>query len=141
MKHMRANGFTLVELLIVVAIIAIISAIAYPAYQDSVRKANRAEAMDTLLDTAQRLERCYTSFGSYNHANCPAAIANAATLTTSRGMYTVTVTSAAGTYSLTAVPVAGTLQASDGQCASFTIDNTGRKTAMDDSSSPSPNCW
>lgn len=136
MKQMKANGFSLVELMIVVAIVAIISAIAYPAYQDNTRKANRAEALDTLLDTAQRLERCYTSFGSYNNASCP--IANGASIATSRGYYDIAVTTTAATYSLTATPVAGTVQASDTKCASFTITNTGQKTAT---GTDSTRCW
>ncbi len=60
------KGFTLIELMIVVAIIGIISAIAYPSYMDTVRKSNRAEAKTELVDLAQRLQRCYTTYGKFN---------------------------------------------------------------------------
>ena len=129
----QAQGFTLIELMIVVAIVAIISAIAYPSYQDSVRKANRSDAMDAMLDTAQRLERCYTAFGSYNNGGCSVP----ASVTSTKGYYTVAVTTAAATYSLTGTPVAGKPQAQDAQCTSFTLTNTGQKT----STGTSATCW
>jgi type IV pilus assembly protein PilE len=127
------GGFTLIELMIVVAIVAIIASIAYPSYRSSVLKANRADAMDAILDTAQRLERCYTSFGTYNNAGCtvPATVASV------KGYYSVAVTTGTATYSLTATPVSGKPQVDDTDCASFTYTNTGQKT-----STPSGNtCW
>ena len=128
----QVQGFTLVELMIVVAIIAIISAIAYPSYQDSVRRANRSDAMDTMLDTAQRLERCYTSLGSYNHASCSVP----ASINSTKAHYTVAVTRTAATYSLVATPVSA-IQLNDAKCTSFTLTNTGQKT-----STPVGNtCW
>ena len=45
------SGFTLVELMIVVGIIAIVAAVGYPSYQNSVRKTNRVDAMNTIMDT------------------------------------------------------------------------------------------
>jgi type IV pilus assembly protein PilE len=54
------NGFTLIEIMIVVAIVAILAAIAYPSYQDSVRKSRRADARAVLLEAAQFMERQYT---------------------------------------------------------------------------------
>ena len=122
----NTQGFTMIELMIVVAIIAIISAIAYPSYQESVRKANRADAMDTILDTAQRLERCFTSYGSYNHASCPVQAGDS--INSTHDHYEVAVTSTASTYSLTATPLTDQ-QLADAKCTSFTITNTGQKTA------------
>ena len=61
----RNSGFTLVELMIVVAIIALLAAIAYPSYTRYVEKARRADAKTALMDAAQRLERCYTQTNTY----------------------------------------------------------------------------
>jgi type IV pilus assembly protein PilE len=60
-----SRGFTLIELMITVAIVAILSAIAYPAYQDSVRKGKRAEGRTALTDMMQQQERYFTQTGTY----------------------------------------------------------------------------
>jgi type IV pilus assembly protein PilE len=59
------RGFTLIELMIVVAIVAILAAIAYPSYARYVEQARRADGKAALLDAAQRLERCYTQQNTY----------------------------------------------------------------------------
>lgn len=135
-KMKRVQGFTLIELMIVVAIISIISAIAYPSYQASVLKANRSDAMDMLADTAGKLERCYTTYGTYNNASCT-NVANAASIPSKRALYNVVITSTAATYSLTATPPAGSGQLKDTACASFTLTNTGLRTSMPAGST----CW
>lgn len=61
----RNSGFTLVELMIVVAIVAILAAIAYPSYTRYVEQARRADGKSALLDAAQRLERCHTQTNTY----------------------------------------------------------------------------
>ena len=58
-------GFTLIELMITVAIVGILAAIAYPSYQDSVRKSWRANGASCLMELAQRMERRYTGSSSY----------------------------------------------------------------------------
>lgn len=58
-------GFTLIELMITVAIVGILAAIAYPSYLDSVRKGKRAEGRTALIDFLQQQERYLTQMGSY----------------------------------------------------------------------------
>jgi type IV pilus assembly protein PilE len=65
MMRNRTRGFTLIEVLIVVAILGIIVAFGYPSYQEQVRKARRAEGMGELLEMADRLERRYSDQGTY----------------------------------------------------------------------------
>lgn len=62
---MRTRGFTLIELVVVVAILAILVSFAVPAYQEQVRKGRRADAWAALNETAQALERFYTLNNTY----------------------------------------------------------------------------
>jgi len=68
---MRTKGFTLIELMIVVAIVGLLAAIAYPSYQEYIARARRADAKTVLLENAQFLERFYTQNGTYAGANLP----------------------------------------------------------------------
>lgn len=61
-----ARGFTLIELMVTVAIIAILAAVAYPSYKDSVDRSRRSDAKAVLLENAQWLERQYTISNAYN---------------------------------------------------------------------------
>ena len=70
-KTSGQKGFSLIELVIAVAIVGILAAIAYPTYQEQVRKGKRTDATSSLLELAQRLERCYTQNNAYDHADCP----------------------------------------------------------------------
>ena len=62
---LNTKGFTLVELMIAVAIVGILASIAYPSYQDSVRKSRRADAKGALLGFANAMERHFTENNSY----------------------------------------------------------------------------
>jgi type IV pilus assembly protein PilE len=132
MRFNRQEGFTLIELMIVVAIIGILAAIAYPAYTSQVKKTQRTDAKAALLAAAQSLERCFTEYNAYDNAACPALSA-----TSSEGYYSITATTLAATsYSLTAAPISGAV-IDDTECTTFTIDNKGAQ-----SSTPAGSqCW
>ncbi len=61
----KTAGFTLIEVMIVVAIVGILAAVAYPSYQEHVRKTKRADAQSALMELAQFMERYYTANGRY----------------------------------------------------------------------------
>lgn len=66
MQQNTQSGFTLIELMIVVAVIGILAGIAYPSYQDSLVKSRRADAKSALLELSIFMERLYTATGCYN---------------------------------------------------------------------------
>lgn len=131
---MKQQGFSLIELMIAVAIVAILAAIAYPAYNDQVTKARRSDAHAALLNTAALMEHYYTENNTYVGANAPADIGASATSPESH--YDITIGNlTATTYTLTATPVAGGAQASDTTCGALSLTNTNVK-------SPNPAvCW
>ena len=73
-----SKGFTLIELMIVVAVIGILASIAYPAYTDSVRKGKRAQARTALLEVMQQQERFMTQSNTYlGFSTTPAGVLSA----------------------------------------------------------------
>jgi len=133
-------GFTLIEVMVVVAIIALIAAFAIPAYSEFVRKSNRADAKAELSSVAQRLQRCFTSYSAYNHASCGVhtSITGGNAITSGEQLYTITGVVDSTTYTLTATPIAGTVQAGDTKCKTLTLTHTGTRSATGTDAS---NCW
>jgi type IV pilus assembly protein PilE len=146
----RAPGFTLIELMITVAIVGILAAIAYPSYMDQVRKSRRSDGQNLLLDAAAREERFFTQHNRYSDvvkpSSCseskPGCSLNYETGQSTEGYYTLSITSGDATgYELQAV--AGSLQAGDKDqgtsCASLTLDSKGNKGPRD--GSDDVRCW
>ena len=142
------RGFTLIELMIAVAIIGILLRLALPAYQNSVMKSRRADAKTALLDLAQREERYLATTNQYTTSAPALGYAGTATVTAAAPMtiqngsasfYTLEVaTSSSTAFTATARPT-GPQLAKDTQCGNFVIDNTGRQTIS--GTGNATDCW
>ena len=119
------SGFTLIELMITVAIVGILGAIAYPSYTEYVRRGHRAEARAGLLQAQQWLERAATATGTY-----PLAAAFPDSLTkVPNNRYDISYTPSGtpvSSFTLTAAPKGA--QSGD-KCGSYTLTNTGLRGA------------
>lgn len=131
----RSRGFTLVELMVVIAIGTILITIAIPSYMAYVRQSRRTDARTALLDAAGREERFFST-NSSAYTQTPASLGYAgfgAGFPIGSGYYYLTVCSpacapsavAAPSYAIIALPEAGTSQASDTACQGFAVDSTG----------------
>ncbi|MFK5986393.1 MAG: type IV pilin protein [Pseudomonadota bacterium] len=132
----KSSGFTLIELMITVVIVGILAAIAIPSYQDSVKKARRADGILALTTAAQALERCGISNGSTyviaEQFDCTPAAYDSADAN-----YRITAVVTATTFVLTAT--AQNQQSSDAACTTLTISNTGLQGATGTGTADS--CW
>ena len=128
----RLKGFTLIEVMVVVVIIGILVAVAFPSYQDHLRKGRRADAQTFMTEVANRESQFLLDARNYAVNIADLSAANALTITTPATVsryYVVSVGPAAVTippsYTITATPVAGSPQVSDGV---LTLNQEGSKT-------------
>lgn len=118
-----ALGFTLIELMITVAVVAILAAVAIPSYSEHVRKSRRAQAKADLVELAQQLERFHTVQNTYNGMTLPFTQSPR----DGKSYYTLSLSGAATSSSFTLQAVPGTGQDKD-KCGTLTLDQAGRKT-------------
>lgn len=132
------RGFTLIELMIVVAVVAILAAVAYPSYVSQVRKGRRADAETVLLQAEQFMQRYYsTSLQGYTGAVLPGNLTTSpAGASDSAKYYTISVeiSDTGQGYTLSAEPT----QSGD-PCGTLTLTSTGAK--GQDSDATTAQCW
>lgn len=147
MKKRHIHGFSLIELLIAVAIVGILATIAYPSYLEQMRKTHRAECSGGLASLGSAMERHFTVNSTYlgaaaGGANTGAPGVFAATCPVDGGQprYNLTIAAAtASSYTLQAVPVGA--QAVD-KCGTLTFSNTGQKGVIGASAGEDwESCW
>lgn len=129
----KVGGFTLIELMIVVAVIAILASIAYPSYADSVRKGKRGQAKADLMELAQLAERYRTVNNTYKDFSLPF------TQTPREGgtaSYAITLEADTADTLLLKAAAKGA-QAKD-KCGDLTVNQAGVKTATGGSAA---DCW
>ena len=139
--HRKQTGFTLIELMIVIAIVGILAMIALPMYSDYVTRAKRTDGQTMLFQVAQELERCYTQYSAYNKSGCSLVATDDATAIINQSspelFYSVTGALTPTTFTLSAAPQ-GAQKTNDTQCASLTLTHLGVQGAT---GSTPEKCW
>jgi type IV pilus assembly protein PilE len=135
LAHLR--GFSLIELMIAVVIIGILASIAYPSFQEQVRKSRRADGKAMLMEKAQQLERCYTRFASYtgNDAACNIVLPD----NSSEEHYVIAEVARNGSsFTLSATPQGD--QANDAKCGVLRLTSAGVQGSLG-ADSDTNDCW
>jgi len=130
---MKQQGFTLIEMMIVVAIVGILAAIAFPSYRDYVERAGRADGKAKLMEIMQAQERFYSQNQTYT-ANLGAGglgygVAANAAVASDEGRYNIPAAACGGAIASCVALTADAVgqQASDTKCGDLTLDSRGTK--------------
>jgi type IV pilus assembly protein PilE len=139
----KQSGVTLMELLTVVAVIGILASVALPSYRRYLQRAQRTDATSALLRVQTAEEKRYLQLGSYTTNLTAAPPTGLGLLATSeRGYYNLSVATTTTGYTVTATPVSGGGQADDKSCGTFTINESGTRTALNTSGADNKTeCW
>jgi type IV pilus assembly protein PilE len=131
--HKSNRGFTLIEIMIVIAIIGIVITIGYPSLTEYMKKARRTEIASLLSEQAQILERHYSKSNVYSSVTG---------LSTGNDFYTITATTLTDqAFTLTAGRRTGSSMATD-KCGDFRIDNTGKRDIVNAAAGvTAKDCW
>lgn len=136
MSVRKETGFTLIELMIVVAVVAILAAVAYPSYQAQVRKGRMGQAQADMLELAQFMERCFASNNTY--VGC--ALPFNASPRTGTAYYEIRLETPNRTsFTLTAAPGSAGGQ-NEQMCGTLTLNQSGAKT-FSGSGATAAQCW
>ena len=133
--HKNVRGFTLIELMVVVAIVALLAAVALPSYQEQIRKNRRAQAKADVVEYLQTAERYFTANNTYVGYVLPAAISPR----NGPAYYTLAINN----QTQTTLTIAATAQATGGQdkdkCGDLSVNQAGTKTKS--GTLPLNECW
>jgi type IV pilus assembly protein PilE len=149
----KPAGFTLIELMIAVAIVGILATIAATSYQRQVMQSHRTDARTALLDLAGREEKLFSTTNLYSaipsvlgYGTATTAVSFPVGSSNGTNYYDVLITTPdplqpanPNSYSITATPIAGSPQAADTTCTSLTVNQLGQQTATPPANTAT--CW
>ncbi|MFQ6576541.1 type IV pilin protein [Pseudomonas sp. UM16] len=131
----QQKGLSLIELLIVIAVVGILASIAYPSYSDQVRKAARTEIVGVLLTSAQQLQRHYSRAGQYSDSD-----AVVTSLVSGTDHYSLHATRDKESFTLLARRLPGGLMMAD-RCGDYVLDQAGARGNRQSAEDAGNNCW
>lgn len=135
--HTAAAGFSLIELMVTVAIVAILATIAISGYSSSVQKSRRTDARSAILDLAAREEKLFSTNNAYSSVPSDVGYSGAGWPIQVGNFYNLSVTTTSTTYTITATPIGAQLK--DTVCTSLFVDQTGLQSATPTANAAT--CW
>lgn len=139
------HGFTLIEVMIVVAMIAILASIALPSYESYMRKTRRIDAKNSLLDLAMRQEKFFSINNKYSATAADlgySALPYAVPSSNNNSYYDLSISLSTNTQSYTATATPKGPQLNDAECYAYTLASTGQRGNQKSSTTLAPEkCW